>query len=340
MNALRTSFLFLSLALSAAPASADDSPRAGRVMWLSGDAPGVWITPRRIWAPAAQEPLSACGAGRCLPIVDRASCEVPECPGGGMTFAVAEDLVPVGAFPRDYGGYTQEVERLRADARLSGLGLSSHPEESARAEQRRREEEARRREEQRHREPVRWVSAHRERDRLELSLFGSVATLAEAGGSFAGGTATLSLVFLLDDDESDETDRGDTIMNVFFGDTMGADLRVHFLYRLDAAQEAEWITAVGVAPALGNRYADSAVRLPTFFGTLLPELGMILRADRSPTWYAAWSAPFSFLASHDLAIDLAARVFVVDDWIPKPDVEDADDPVEAIFMLSAGFRLP
>lgn len=313
-------------------------------MSLTADVPGVWITPRRLWAPNASEaPLSACAAGRgCAPIVETASCEVPECPGAGAVYVVAQDMAAVGAFPRDYGGYTAELESLRADAALAALHayLASHPEESQRAEQRRLQEEAQRREEARQRESVRWVSQYRERERLELSLFGSIATLGEAGGMFAGGTAALSLVFLFEEDDSDEDDRGDVITNIFFGDTIGAELRVHFLHRIDAMQEAQWITAVGVGSAMSNRYATSVVRLPTFFGTITPEFGAIFRADRAPTWYVAWSAPFSFLVTHDLAFDMAARVFVVDDWIPKPDVEDADDPVEAIFMLSAGFRMP
>ncbi len=156
-----------------------------------------------------------------------------------------------------------------------------------------------------------------------------------------GGTASFSYVFLLEDDDSDEDGADDVIQNIFFGDTLGADLRVHFLHRVDAAQEAQWITAVGIAPALYNRFEHSVVRLPTFFGTAIPELGIILRADRAPTWYAAWSAPFSFLLTHDLALDVAARLFLVDDWIPKPDdEEDASDPVEVIGQLSIGLRLP
>lgn len=326
-----------------APAAAQDSPRAGSAMWLGGQAPGVWIGPRQLWAPTAgEQALSACApAGGCAPIVERTSCAAPACPGSGAVLVVAEE-VAVAAFPQDYDGFTRELEALRADPRLAALHpyLSTHPEHSERESARARHEEARRREERRHAESVRWVSEHRRGDRFELSLSGGAATLEHAGGAFLGGTAGLALAFWVDDDDADESDDEDTILNIFLGDTLGAELRVHFLHRVDGGQEAEWFTAVGIAPVLTNRFERSVVRLPTFFGTIAPELGVMFRADRDATWYVAWTMPFSFLITHDLALDLVPRLFVVDDWIPKPDPDADSDPAELVFMLSAGFRIP
>ena len=88
--------------------------------------------------------------------------------------------------------------------------------------------------------------------------------------------------------------------------------------------------------------AAAALYVMPFAGPTIPELGVIFRSDRDPTWYASWELPFSFLIDHDVAFDVAARFFVVDEWIELPDdaPEDSDDPAEIILMLSAGFRLP
>lgn len=258
-------------------------------------------------------------------------------------YSAERDVADVSGFPTDYDGYQRELMRLRADPRLAPIATSlvDHPEHAEREAQRRQDEEGARDEQQRHEEDVRWVSRHREGDRWELGLSGDLATMAEQGGSYAGGTASFGLYYQLNHDDADETRPDGVIVNLFFGDSFGADLRVHFLHRLDGGPEATWITAVGLNPVLENRFAESVVRLPTYFGTLIPELGVIFRADRDPTWYLAWDILFSFLLAHDLAMDVAARVFLVGDWetLPEDAPEDAEDPVETMFMLSVGFRL-
>ena len=313
-------------------------------MTLESDGRGVWVSPRRVWVPAGA-PVSACAAGRgCLPVTEPTSCAPPECPGSGTVFTVGSDAAAVSDFPTDHDGYQREIELLRADPSLGPIAgyLVDHPDHARREEERRRNEENDREEHARHEEDVRWVSRHRHGDRFEIGLSGTLATLAEQGGSYAGATASFGLYFQLEANESDESREDPTVMNIFFGDTFGADLRVHFLHRLDDSQAAQWITAIGVAPVLFNRFERSVVRLPTYWGTVFPEFGVILRADRDPTWYVSWEVPFSFLVHHDLAIDVAARVFIVDDWesLPPDAPDDADDPVETILMLSAGFRLP
>lgn len=325
-------------------ARADPPSRAGRALWLEGELPGVWISSRALYTPLdASAALSVCAEPGCAPVGERRTCAPPECPGHGTLLVVARDVALVPPFPRDYGGYTRELDALRNDPRLASLAphLVTHPEHAAREEQASRAREAQSREESRYRESVRWVSGHRHRERLELSLLGSIATLAEAGGSYAGVTATGSFGFLLRERDANEDDDKDALLlGILVGDVLGAELRAHWLQRLDASQEAAWMVAVGVGPLLANRFERSVVRLPTMMGVLMPEVGAIFRADRDPTWYVGWSAPFSFLVTHDVAIDVTPRVLVVDEWIPKPHPDAEDDPAEVVFMLSAGLRLP
>jgi len=331
--------LFSTLSLSASAQAQDDAdhPRVGSLMSLSGQQAAVWVAGDRIFTTVGGDFLSACAPGRgCAPIVDSEACTTPECPGDGRVLRVAESMADVSDWPTDPEGYHRELQEIRADARGASLGLVEHPDYS-------RYNREHRDERRRHEESPRWISRHRERgDRLEVSLHGGVATLLETPGTWAGGTFALDYVFLEDADESAEVNEGYTLINALLGDQMGVSLRAHFLYRTDTAQEAEWITAIGLSDTLQNRYAQSVVRMPSLIGTIAPEFGVILRSDRDPTWYIAWDAPFSFLVHHDVAIDIAPRVFLVDDWIPlPPDAPDtADDPVELIFMVGAGLRLP
>ena len=312
-------------------------------MSITGESPGVWLSGDRIFGPHGRF-LSACAPrGGCAPVVEIESCAPPACPGDGSIYRVERSVASVPDWPTDVEGYEREREVLAADPAIAGLGiLAVHPDYGTWQSQRADRERASERERRRHEEPVRWVSDRREDgERWEVALSGDVATLTETPGTWLGATASLGLVYYVDaDDAEDEED--EFIMNFFMGDTVGAELRAHFLYRADTAQAAEWITAIGISPVFANRAGDTVVRVPTYVGTVLPELGVILRPDRSATWYVAWELPFSFLVDHDLAIDVAARLFVVDEWIELPEdaPEDTDDPAEVILMLGVGFRLP
>ncbi len=327
----------------AAPAAAEDAPRRGRLMSIAGESAGVWLSGDRVFGPNGAF-LSACAPGHgCAPVVATEACAAPACPGSGSVYRVDRSIARVGDWPTDVEAYEREREVLAADPAIAALGIvTPHPDHAAWQSRRADRDRALERERRRHAEPVRWVSDHREDgERWELALSGAVATLTETPGTWLGGTASLGLVYYVDaDDAEDEED--EFIMNFFMGDVVGAELRAHFLYRADTDQEAEWITAVGVAPVMANRAGDTVVRVPTYVGTVLPELGVILRPDRGATWYAAWELPFSFLVDHDLAIDVAARFFVIDEWVEPPAdaPEDAEDPAEIILMLGAGFRLP
>lgn len=324
------------LVASPLPASAQGgAARVGRLMSLTAEAPAVWLGPDRVFGPAGAEVISAC-ASRCAPIVSHTACAPLACPASGAVYRVATPVARVSDWPTDVGGYTRELDALRADGRVAALGLSGHPDERAWREAR-REDEARRA------EGPRWVTEHRERgDRLELSIGAAVATLLETPGSWVGGTMAADWIFLHRARDSDERDSDDSLIDAMVGDQIGASLRAHFLHRVDGGQEAEWIAAVGVGDAFYNRYERSVLRLPSFSSIVAPELGVILRSDRDATWYIAWDAPVSILLDHDVALDITPRLFIVDDWIPLPTdaPEDADDPAELIFSIGVGLRLP
>ncbi len=329
------------LLLAGSPAAAQESPRRGRLLALSGESAGVWLSGDRVFGPSG-EFLSACVAGAgCAPVIETWTCAPPSCPGSGAVHRVDRSIAHVPDWPVDVDGYERERELLSADPAIVGL-LSTHPEYSdwvARRDARARADE---RERMRHAEPVRWVSDHREDgERFELGLSGAVATLVETPGTWLGGTASLGLVYYVDADAAEDED-DEFLLNFFAGDVMGVEARAHFLYRADGGQEAEWITAIGMRPVFANRVADTVVRAPTYLGLLLPEFGVILRPDRAATWYAAWEAPVSFLVGHDVAVDVAARVFVIDEWVELATdaPEDAEDPAEVVLMLSAGVRVP
>lgn len=310
---------------------------------MTGESPAVWLGSDRVWTPGGSSFLSACGAGGCAPVIASGLCEAPSCPGRGGVHRVARGVAPVSDWPTDYDGFTREREALIADPELVALRphLVTHPEHAARQAEAARSRAAEEREQRRRAEDLRWVSRHRDGDRLELALSADLATLAELGGSFAGGTASVGYVAVLPARDADE-DGGHFLPTFLFGDVLGVALRVHALARLDDAPAARWITAIGLAPVLENRFEDSVVRMPTFWGTAVPEVGAILRSDTDVTWYVAWDAPFSFLVDHDLAIDVAARVFLIDEWLELPDdaEEGQDDPAEVLLMLSVGARLP
>lgn len=336
----RTRALLLSclclLAASPLRASAQDgAARIGRLMSLTAEQPAVWLGPDRVFGRAGADVISAC-AERCAPVVSQESCAPPACPASGTVYRVEAPVARVSGWPTDVGGYTRELDALRADSRVAAMGLSGHPDEGAWRDAR-REDEARRAQD------PRWVTEHRERgDRLELSIGAAVATLVETPGSWVGGTVAADWIFLHRARDSDERDAGESLVDALVGDQIGASLRAHFLYRADGGQEAEWIAAVGIGDALYNRYARSVLRLPTFSSIVAPELGVILRSDRDATWYIAWDAPVSILLDHDVALDITPRFFIVDDWIPLPTdaPEDATDPAELIFSIGIGLRLP
>ena len=331
----------LTLASSLSPvirtAHAQRPAREGRLLTLAREAPGVWLGHDRIYGPDGYEPLSACGAGGCAPVVRSERCRPPECPGLGRVYRVARDVGEVSDWPTDVEGYTRELGLLES---ASELRLEPHPQHVLYELEQRRRERADERERARHAESLAWISHLRSRaDRIELSFSADVATFVETPGTYLGASAAIDFTFLLDSRDALVEDGERWVLSSFLGDQLGGGFRAHVLYRLDSAQEAEWTIALGIGPLFVNRVSDSVVRVPSILGIVAPEMGLILRADRDPTWYAAWAAPFSLLLDHDTALDLVARVFFIDDWLLPP-AEGEEDPAEIILMLSAGVRLP
>ena len=72
---------------------------------------------------------------------------------------------------------------------------------------------------------------------------------------------------------------------------------------------------------MGIAARDWSVRVPSVYGTLLPEFGVMLREDLPAAWYAAWTLPFTVLLDAHVGVDVRATVIVVDDWVPGDDVE-------------------
>jgi len=320
---------------AAAPASAQASPRRGTLRSLDLEHPGVWLSADRIYGPG-RDFLSACSSSGCAPVVERHPCHAPECPGSGQVHTVARPVASIGDWPTDVEGFTRERQAILEDSELSRLPTSAHPAHGAWAR-------ARERERARHEQSVRWVSPHRsDGERWELALGANVGTMAHAPGTWLGATASLNLVYYVPSHEADDSNEDDGFLGFMLGDTFGPELRTHFLYGADTTQAAEWVVAVGLTLVSGNRFEESVVRLPTFIGTVFPEIGVIFRSDQDATYYLGWDVPFSFLVDHDLAFDLAARVLLVPGWreLPADAPEDAVDPTEAIFLLNAGFRLP
>lgn len=313
-------------------------------MSVTSQSPGVWLASDRIWSPSAETFLSACGPDGCAPVLDREACAAPECPGGGFVNRVAQGLADVPGWPTDYDGYRNASTALRNEPSLAALSAHfvPHPEHDERSRAAADRDEADELERRRHEESVRWVSRHREGDRVELALSADLATLADAGGSYAGGTASLGYVYLMHHRDAREDGGSGWMPTLLFGDVLGAELRVHALARLDEGQAARWMVAVGARPVLANRFEDSVLRMPSYWDLFMPEFGVIARDDMDTTWYVAWETPFSILLDHDVALDIAARVYVVDEWIelPADAPDEAEDPAEVILSLSVGMRLP
>ena len=337
----------LGLAPGLAAAQDEDptaSPRLGTALGLAGESPAVWIAPDRAWVPSTTAYLSACAPGRsCAPVVSRDACAPPACPGRGVALTVAEGAAPVGDLPTDHDGYQRELEALRADPRSAPIrgSLSDHPDHADHERDARRQRESDERERRRRAEDPRWVSRYRDGDRWEAGASATVATLARGHGTWVGATASLGLGFQLRANDADEGDEEETFFNALIGDTFGLALRVHVLNRVDAQDQAgRWIGAVGLGPLVANRYERSVVRLPTVVGVAIPEVGAILRGDEDVQLYAAWSLPFSFLLTHEMALDVTARMMLVDGWgeLPADAPEGESPPSELIFGLSAGLR--
>lgn len=288
---------------------AQASPRQARVLALTTESAGVLVRSQRVFAPdLGAAPLSACAGHRCAPVISVRDCTVPECPGSGHLLELEHAIADVGDFPTDRQHFEQEVAALRSDPGLASIAwiFGQHPETASSSYGAPVATE-----------PLAWMSlSRREHYGWEIGALASGAVLASSGIGLAGGEASVGFRYTWVPRHSD-----DEIFALLVGDVLGADLRAHALASFPSQAPVGWDVLIGIAPALAYATTHDTFRLPTFYGVLLPELGLALREGFDPTWYAAWSVPVDLLVDEHLGLEARATALLVDDWIPGDDVE-------------------
>lgn len=59
---------------------------------------------------------------------------------------------------------------------------------------------------------------------------------------------------------------------------------------------------------LTNRVDETAIRVPTVLGAIVPEMGAVFHRDGTSGAYVMWCLPFTLLLASNLALDLRPRV--------------------------------
>jgi len=293
-------------ALPATASAQQPHPRRARIMFvLASDAPAVFVAPDQVWSgPVSQPPVSVCGRRGCARVVDRGSCETPACPGGGERLVLEREVADVDDFPEDLEDWKAELDAMAEDPELAGL-LSqyrgSHPDDG--------------------RDPPGWRNDDHDELQWELSFGPSVATASDVWQVAAGGTFGIGFRYAIEYDSYEEDEDFGGFFQTVFGDTFGADLRVH-VHAGTRAQDPDWMVAVGVAPVMLNAVGDGRFRVPALpYGLVVPELGVIAREDRPAAFYVGWNLPVAYLVSDDLGLEARGTVMMVDGWAGEDDVE-------------------
>lgn len=316
---MRTLSLTLLLLAFAVPTAQAQTSRAARVLALMSAQPGVLVRGDRVFVPPwTEEPLSVCAGTRCAPVASSHECTTPECPGGGRLLQLEHGIADVADFPTDWRAFDDEVAALRADPALGEIAwtFGQHPETPPDVPPVASG-------------PLVWTSPSR------LSQFGWEIGLAASGGvlgsngiALAGGEASAGFRYAWAVHNAD-----DEIFAALMGNTVGVDLRAHAHAAFPSQESTGWQVLVGIAPALRYANEHDAYRLPSFYGVLLPELGLALRDARDPAWYVGWSFPVAFLVDEHLGLEARASAMLVDDWIPGDDFE-----VQVSFALGVVMR--
>ena len=180
-----------------------------------------------------------------------------------------------------------------------------------------------------------WVDDDDDGLHIEVShSIGMGAIFSEQPPSFAG-TVEIGLVGYLDRSFARDSN---PIPGLMIGDTLGLAARMTVLANGSQSNTA-WAVAVGGSPIILDRLAGEIVRLPTLLGVMAPEVGVILRSLTEPALYLAWELPFALRMDDHVAVDIAVRVYAIDDWLAPRIEEPGVEPWEIMTTVSMGVRL-
>lgn len=183
-----------------------------------------------------------------------------------------------------------------------------------------------------------WGHGREEGLHLEVAhLIGLGAILTESPPYFAATLETAFVAYL--DDEIARDDRDESFWWGFFiGDTMGfAPQAMVIANGSDIA--APWAVAVGGRLVFQNRLRGTPVRVPSILGSLLPSIGAIFRAQTPTAFYLGWEAPFSIRFDPHVTLDVAFRIYAIDDWLEPRVEEPGVEPWNYVMTVSMGVRL-
>ena len=264
-------------ALSAGVARAQETeahPRRARALHLLSDEVVVLIDDDRAWSdPTVDPPVSVCADEVCARVVEVQTCEAPECPGPGRLLVLERGVRSVSAFPTGVEEFQEEIASMSADPVLSALAtrFSQHPDYDPNAGS----------------DAAHGWSLH-------FGFAVEAATRGDGGGLLFGGAGEIGLRLGMDPD--------DGMFESFIGDR--ATLVVRGGYLLPTLpQRSEGLGFVGASLELENRIADSSFQVPSALSLVLPELGVLLRAEDGPSFYARFSLPVKIVVGDALGVE-------------------------------------
>lgn len=286
--------------------------RAARLLSIDSEVVGILIADDRVWYPSAVSALSACAGSRCAPVVrtEEQSCAAPRCPGSGNVLVLAHSIAEVGDFPSGREDYQRVISELAADPGLASVAafFQGHPEPPP--------------------GPT-YFDTNDEDVRWELSAAGGGAYLVEGGAPVGLVSLSGGFRFRWDSHRGD-----DDVLAILWGNSLGFDLRVHMLFGVPLQSDATTTAVlVGIAPATAYALRHDVIRMPTAYSFVVPEVGVAIREDRSPTWYVAWQLPLAVLVDEHVAFEARANLMMIGDWPGR------EDTVEGVIGATAAFIL-
>ncbi|MGE0785946.1 MAG: hypothetical protein AB7S26_09680 [Sandaracinaceae bacterium] len=160
--------------------------------------------------------------------------------------------------------------------------------------------------------PLRFNADDRAGPGWAISAHALAAHTLEEQRWFVGGSLSAMLTLSLDMDGADEHRHG--ALNGLLGDSFGLALRGHFFGRVDRGADASYAVAIGGQLVLVNALGGGDVRIPSLAGLVSPEVGVMIRSDRDPSFYFAWHAPFALLLESWFSLEARVSIFLIEDW--------------------------